>query len=67
MYTDGVREEHRRHGIQEALIAIRLAEARRRGCALACSQTLEAHSSRHNMAPTGCEVAYTRQNYVMPK
>jgi GNAT superfamily N-acetyltransferase len=67
LYSDGVRVEHRRHGIQEALIAARLAEARRRGCALACSQTLEAHSSRHNMALAGFEVAYTRQNYVTPK
>ena len=67
LYTDGVREEHRRHGIQEALIAVRLAEARRRGCVLACSQTLEAHTSQHNMALAGFEVAYTRQNYVMPK
>jgi GNAT superfamily N-acetyltransferase len=67
LYSDGVRPEHRRHGIQEALIAARLAEARRCGCALACSQTLEAHSSQHNMALAGFEVAYTRQNYVMPK
>jgi GNAT superfamily N-acetyltransferase len=67
LYTDGVREEHRRHGIQEALIAVRLAEARRRGCALACSQTLEMHTSQHNMALAGFEVAYTRQNYVMPR
>jgi GNAT superfamily N-acetyltransferase len=67
LYSDGVRVEHRRHGIQEALIAARLAEAHRRGCALACSQTLEAHSSRHNMAQAGFEVAYTRQNYVTPK
>jgi len=62
-----VRAEHCRHGIQEALIVARLAEARRRGCALACSQTLEAHSPRHNMALAGFEVAYTRQNYVTPK
>lgn len=67
LYSDGVRVEHRRHGIQEALIAARLAEARRCGCALACSQTLEAHSSQHNMALAGFEVAYARQNYVMPK
>jgi GNAT superfamily N-acetyltransferase len=67
LYSDGVRTEHRRHGIQEALIAARLAEARRRGCVLACSQTLEAHSSHHNMALAGFEIAYTRRNYVTPK
>jgi GNAT superfamily N-acetyltransferase len=67
LYSDGVRVEHRRHGIQEALIAARLAEARRCGCALACSQTLETHSSRHNMTLAGFEVAYTRDNYVAPK
>ncbi len=67
LYSDGVRVEHRRHGIQEALIAARLAEARWRGGALACSQTLEAHPSRHNMALAGFEVAYTRQNDVAPK
>jgi GNAT superfamily N-acetyltransferase len=67
LYSDGVRVAHRRHGIQEALIVARLAEARRRGCALACSQTLEAHSSQHNMALAGFEIAYKRQNFVTPK
>jgi GNAT superfamily N-acetyltransferase len=67
LYGDGVRAEHRRHHLHEALIATRLAEARRRGCDLAASQTPEANAAQHNLALTGFEAAYTRLNYLMPK
>ena len=67
LYGDGVRLEHRKHHLHEALIAVRLAEARRQGCDLAASQTLEANAAQHNLALTGFEVAYTRLNYLMPK
>src|SRR6266508_2508415 len=67
LYADGVREEHRSHGLQDALIAARLAEARRQGCTLACSQTLAAHPAQHNMAQAGFQIAYTRMNYVVLK
>jgi hypothetical protein len=67
LYGDGVRLEHRGHHLQKALITTRLAEARRQGCDLAASQTLETNSAQHNLALMGFEVAYTRLNYVMPK
>jgi GNAT superfamily N-acetyltransferase len=67
LYTDGVRAGHRGHALQRALIAARLAEARERGCDLASAQTYVASAGQRNMAQQGFEVAYTRQNYVMPK
>lgn len=67
LYADGVRQEHRQQGLQDALIAVRLAEAQRQGCTLACSQTLEAHPAQRNMAQAGFEIAYTRENYIPPK
>jgi GNAT superfamily N-acetyltransferase len=67
LYADGVREEHRHHGLQDALIAARLAEAHRQGCTLACSQTLAAHPAEHNMALAGFQIAYIRKNYVVLK
>lgn len=67
LYTDGIRAEHRGHAIQRALIAVRLAEARRRGCDLASAQTFVASAAQRNMASMGFEVAYTRLNYVLPK
>lgn len=67
LYTDGVRAEHRGHALQRALIAARLTEARERGCDMASAQTYVASAGQRNMAQHGFEVAYTRQNYVMPK
>ena len=67
LYADGVREEHRHHGLQDALIAARLVEAHSQGCTLACSQTLAAHPAQRNMAEAGFQVAYTRLNYVVLK
>jgi GNAT superfamily N-acetyltransferase len=67
LYTDSVRPEHRGRALQRALIAARLAEAHERGCTLACAQTYVASAAQRNMASMGFEVAYLRQNYVMPK
>jgi GNAT superfamily N-acetyltransferase len=67
LYADGVRPEHRQHDLHDALIAIRLAEARRRGCDIAFSQTLANHPAQHNMAQAGFTVAYERPNYVLAK
>jgi GNAT superfamily N-acetyltransferase len=67
LYTDSVRFEHRGRGLHAALIAARLADARARGCTLAICQTLEGHAAQRNMVRAGFEVAYARQNYVMPK
>jgi GNAT superfamily N-acetyltransferase len=67
LYCDGVRPEHRQRGLHEALIVARLAAARQQGCGLACAQTLAGHTAEHNMVRAGFAVAYTRQNYMMPK
>jgi GNAT superfamily N-acetyltransferase len=67
LYCDGVRPEHRQHGLQETLIAARLAMAQEQGCTLACSQTLVGHTAEHNMARAGFEVAYRRPNYMLWK
>lgn len=66
LYGDGVRPQHRKRGLQDALIAARLAEARRQGCALVCGQTLADHPAQHNLARAGFAVAYTRANYIVP-
>lgn len=67
LYTDGVRATHRGRALQQALIAERLVEARRRGCEIAASQTFVASAAQRSMASQGFEIAYTRLNYVMPK
>ncbi len=67
LYGDGMRPEHQRHGLQAALIALRLDEARRRGCDLAYTVTLVDHTAQRNMARAGFDIAYARSNYTMPK
>lgn len=67
LYSDGVPKEHRRRGLQVALIAARLEEAYRQGCTIACTQTLADHVAQRNMARAGFRVAYRRPNYVLEK
>jgi hypothetical protein len=64
LYADCVRPAYRQHHLHDALIATRLAEARRLGCDLACSQTLAHHPAEHNMAQAGFKIAYEQQNFV---
>lgn len=51
---------HRRHGIQTALLATRLAEAARAGCDLAVVTTLPGSKSQHNVQRRGFSLLYTR-------
>jgi hypothetical protein len=67
LYADCVRPQHRHHHLHDALIASRLAEARRLGCDLACGQTLTNHPAQHNMAQADFEIAYEQQNIVSPR
>jgi hypothetical protein len=67
LYADGVRAEHREHGLHDALIAARLAEGRRIGCDLAYCQTLASHPAEHNMQQAGFSVACEQSNFVTPK
>jgi hypothetical protein len=64
LYADCVRPAYRQHHLHDALIAVRLVEARRLGCDLACSQTLAHHPAEHNMAQAGFKIAYEQQNFV---
>ena len=67
LYADCVRPAYRQHHLHDALIAVRLAEARRLGCDLACSQTLAHHPAEHNMAQAGFKIAYEQQNFVLAR
>jgi hypothetical protein len=67
LYADCVRPAYRHHHLHDALIAARLAEARRLGCDLVCSQTLAHHPAEHNMAQAGFKIAYEQQNFVLPR
>ncbi len=67
LYADCVRPAYRHHHLHDALIAARLAEARRLGCDLAFSQTLAHHPAEHNMAQAGFKIAYEQQNFVLSR
>lgn len=51
---------HRRRGVQAALLAHRLADAARRGCDLAVVTTQPGSTSQRNMQRNGFELLYTR-------
>lgn len=62
-------ERARRHGVQSALIARRLADAARLGCAYATLETAEdtpqkAAPSFRNVTRLGFQLAYLRENWV---
>ena len=67
LYADCVRPAYRHHHLHDALIAARLAEARRLGCDLAYSQTLAHHPAEHNMVQAGFKIAYEQQNFVLSR
>ncbi|NTX35918.1 GNAT family N-acetyltransferase [Myxococcus sp. CA051A] len=56
----GVRERFRGRGLQQELIAARLAWALRQGCTLAASSTLPASASQRNMERMGFFIAYPK-------
>ncbi|HET7766873.1 MAG TPA: hypothetical protein VFK92_17440 [Burkholderiales bacterium] len=64
-------DSHRRRGAQNALIALRLAEAAANGARVAVTETGERvpdrpSSSYRNILRAGFEEAYLRQNYMSP-
>jgi len=64
-------DSHRRRGAQNALIAVRLAEAAARGARVAVTETGERlpdkpSASYRNILRAGFEEAYLRQNYLSP-
>lgn len=52
--------EHRRHGVQGALLERRLADAAREGCELAVVITLPGSKSQQNVQRQGFQLLYTR-------
>jgi len=56
--------EHRRRGVQTALIAVRLGDAARAGCDLAVVTTQPGSKSQENVQRLGFEVLYTRAVFV---
>ena len=65
LYFDTARSEHRRHGIQQALVRARLAEAQRQGCTRVFAPTPVGGSAAHNMTRCGLDQAYERPNYLI--
>jgi GNAT superfamily N-acetyltransferase len=73
-FTDGIAQmtgaatapEHRRRGIQNALLATRLADAAAAGCELAVITTQPASKSHENAQRQGFEILYTRAVWVKP-
>jgi N-acetylglutamate synthase-like GNAT family acetyltransferase len=51
---------HRRHGIQAALLAVRLADATAAGCDVAVITTQPGSRSQHNAQRHGFDLLYTR-------
>jgi len=52
--------EHRRRGVQSALLAARLEDAARRGCDLAVVTTQPGSKSQENVQRQGFELVYAR-------
>jgi GNAT superfamily N-acetyltransferase len=55
---------HRRRGVQAAMLAARLADARTAGCDLAIVTTRPGSTSQHNVSRRGFDLLYTRANFV---
>jgi len=66
LYGLSVAPEHRRRGLQQAMIAFRLALARERGCTLATITGVPGGGTERNVRRFGFEVAYTRAIFVKP-
>ena len=61
----GTVERFRNRGVQQALIAARLAHAVRTGCDLAMTVTLPGSGSQRNCERYGFQVAYTRAKFIL--
>jgi len=70
--TDGIAQlagaatapAHRRHGVQSALVAARLADARAAGCDVAVIVTQPGSTSQQNAQRRGFDLLYTRATLV---
>jgi len=62
-----VREEYRRQGVQQALIAWRLNEAARRGCRIATIGSKPGQATERNVRRMGFSLAYTKVTMVRPR
>jgi GNAT superfamily N-acetyltransferase len=60
----GTAPAHRRHGVQSALLAARLADARAAGCAVAVIVTQPGSKSQQNAQRRGFDLLYTRATLV---
>jgi hypothetical protein len=59
------RPEHRRHGVQSAMLVHRLDDAARAGCDVAVVTTLPGSKSQQNVQRLGFELLYTRAILVL--
>lgn len=66
LYGLSVLPEHRRRGIQQAMIAARLTLARDRGCTLATITGPPGAGTERNVRRMGFQIAYTRAILVRP-
>jgi GNAT superfamily N-acetyltransferase len=62
LFADATLKQYRWHGLQSALIQIRLAEAASRGADMATATTLPGSVSHRNYERCGFHVAYTKMN-----
>lgn len=65
LYFDTARSAHRRHGLQQALVLARLAEAQRQGCTRVFAPNPVAGSAARTMTRCGLDQAYERPNYLL--
>lgn len=66
LYGSSTLPEFRKRGIQTALIARRMADARAAGCDMAMGVTLPGSGSQRNFERHGFRVVYTRTKLILP-
>lgn len=66
LFGAATRPEHRRRGLQSALLSVRLRAAAREGCDLATVTSLVGSTSQRNIERAGFHPAYTRTVLVKP-
>jgi GNAT superfamily N-acetyltransferase len=66
LYGSSTMPEFRKRGIQTALIARRMADARATGCDIAMAVTLPGSGSQRNFERHGFRVVYTRTKLMLP-
>ncbi len=66
LYGSSTMPDFRRRGVQTALIARRMADARAAGCDIALAVTLPGTGSQRNFERHGSRVVYTRTKLMLP-